>query len=351
MKRYSRTLIYLLWVCAMVRVGIGQESVIQEKSNTSEALRGVSALAKGGVWASGAHGTYLRSGDYGNTWQVGQVPGAEQLDFRDVEAFSADVAYLLSAGPGEQSRIYKTIDAGKHWTLQFTNQEPKGFLDCMGFWDQEHGMAVGDPVNGKFQVIATENGKDWAAIPTDHLPAALDGEGAFAASGTCLTVEGKSNVWFVSGGKTARVFRSKDRGRTWTVSDTPLVRGTDSVGIFSVAFRDAKHGAIGGGDYKDAEKSAANLAFSDDGGATWKLSKISPQWFFSAVAFDPRDRRSLWVVGTSGAAYAEDVEAASWNRKWPVELNSLSFSPTGDAFAVGPKGVIVHFARPTLGAK
>ena len=86
------------------------------------------------AWASGTHGTYLRTTDGGNTWQPAQVPGAEALDFRDVEAFSADLAYLLSAGPGDQSRIYKTTNAGKTWTLQFTNKNPKGFFDCMAFW-------------------------------------------------------------------------------------------------------------------------------------------------------------------------------------------------------------------------
>jgi photosystem II stability/assembly factor-like uncharacterized protein len=222
----------------------------------------------------------------------------------------------------------------------------------MKFWDQEHGIAIGDPVAGKFEVITTpDGGKTWASVPSDRMPPALDGEGAFAASGTCVAVEGKSNVWFATGGKAARVFRSKDRGKSWAVVKTPLIHGTDSTGIFSLAFRDSKHGVIAGGDYKDAHKSAANLAFSDDGGATWKVSKISPQWFFSAVAFDPRDRRSVWVVGTTGAAYAEDVEASNWIRKWPVALNAISFSLAGDAFAVGPNGTVVHFARPTLGGK
>ena len=103
-----------------------QLSTIQN-SNTTENLRGVSAPSTNVAWASGTHGTYLRTIDGGNTWHTAQVPGAESLDFRDVEAFSADLAYLLAAGPGDQSRIYKTNDAGKTWSLQFTNQEPKGF--------------------------------------------------------------------------------------------------------------------------------------------------------------------------------------------------------------------------------
>nr|MBA3916599.1 glycosyl hydrolase [Terriglobales bacterium] len=98
-------------------------------SGTTENLRGVSAASPLVVWASGTHGTYLRTTDSGNTWTVRQVPGAEALDFRDVEAFGSNLAYLLSAGPGDQSRIYKTRDGGRTWVLQFTNREPTGFLD------------------------------------------------------------------------------------------------------------------------------------------------------------------------------------------------------------------------------
>src|SRR5262249_10273642 len=155
------------------------------------------------AWASGTHGTYLRTSDSGRTWQTAQVPGAEALDFRDVEAFSADFAYLLSAGPGDQSRIYQTSDGGKTWTLQFTNKDPKGFFDCMAFWDRDHGIAVGDPVSDnsgklKFELIATEDGgSHWNSI-SESLPPAVDGEGAFAASGTCIAVQNKSNVWFAT---------------------------------------------------------------------------------------------------------------------------------------------------------
>src|SRR5277367_4996681 len=224
-----RALLFLLLTTALS----AQNPTIQ-KSNSTENLRGISVLANGVAWASGTHGTYLRTTDGGNSWQAAQVPGAEALDFRDVEAFSADLAYLLSAGPGEQSRIYKTTDAGKDWTLQFTNKNPKGFFDCMAFWDRDHGIAVGDPVADssgrlKFELISTEDGgKNWTAIGPDSLPPAIEGEGSFAASGTCIAVQASANVWFATGGKVARVFRSTDVGKTWSVADTPITHGPDS---------------------------------------------------------------------------------------------------------------------------
>ena len=334
--------VMLFLTCAL----LAQDPTVR-KSNTTENLRGVSAVDDQVVWASGTHGTYLRSTDGGSSWRAAQVPGAESLDFRDIEAFSANVAYLLSAGPGEQSRIYKTVDGGKNWALQFTNKNPKGFFDCVAFWDHDHGIAVGDPVpdsSGKlrFELIATEDGgESWKAIPAAALPLAVEGEGAFAASGSCIAVHGNSNVWFATGGKVARVFHSTDGGKTWTVADTPIIHGPDSAGIFSIAFRDAIHGVIAGGDYKHPEADGPNLAFTDDGGATWKLSPISPQAYFSAIAFAQPAAGKAVVVGSNRAAYADDIAKATWQKSWNLNLNALSVSPTGKAIAVGPKGLIV----------
>jgi len=331
---------------------LGQNPTIQ-KSNTAENLRGVSAISGGVAWASGTHGTYLRTTDGGSSWQPAQVPGAEALDFRDVEAFSADFAYLLSAGPDDQSRIYKTTDAGKTWVLQFTNKDPKGFFDCMAFWDRDRGIAVGDPVadnSGKlrFELIATDDGgKNWKPIPADAIPPAVEGEGAFAASGTCIAVQGNANVWFATGGKAARVFRSTDAGKTWTVADTPISHGPDSAGIFSIAFRDATH-VIAGGDYKHPEQDGPHLAFSNDGGLTWTVSPVSPQVYFSAVAFAMVNSEGapVLVVGSSRSAYEDDIaktpaQKASSQKSWDWNLNAVSVSPTGEAIAVGPKGLIV----------
>jgi photosystem II stability/assembly factor-like uncharacterized protein len=313
-----------------------------QKSNTTENLRGVAVLSNHVAWASGTHGIYLRAIDLrNNSWQSAQVPGAESLDFRDVEAFGADIAYLLSAGPGDQSRIYKTSDGGHAWTLQFTNKDPKGFFDCMAFWDSDHGIAVGDPVDGKFVLIKTEDGgKNWDPVPTSALPPAVEGEGAFAASGTCIAVEGKSAVWFATGGKVARVFRSSDNGKSWTVADTPMVHGNESSGIFSIAFRDATHGMIAGGDYKQPKQDGPNLATTEDGGLTWKLSNALPQAFFSAVAFDPKNDRMLAL----GSALTLEISMTA-RKLSDLNLNALSVNAAGEAVAVGPKGLIVTLKK------
>lgn len=337
------------WLCVVLTGLCSAQTHTLQDSHTTENLRGVSAVSASVVWASGTHGTYLRTLDGGNTWTPAQVPGAEALDFRDVEAFSADEAYLLAIGPGDQSRIYKTTDAGKQWALEFMNPEPKGFFDCMAFWDRTHGIAVGDPVDGKFELITTDDGIHWQPLTPAALPPAIEGEGAFAASGTCITVQGKSNVWFATG-KIARVFHSGDRGKTWSVAATPITQGTDSSGIFTIYFADDRHGIIAGGDYKHPEQEGPNLASTEDGGATWKLSTIQHQPFFSAVGYmEPSRRHGLLGVGSARATLADNVQHKAWLTSLDTNLNALSFAAPGNAWAVGPKGAIIRWLEGNTG--
>jgi len=321
------------------------QSFTAQNSTSTENLRGLSAVSPSVIWASGTHGTYLRTLDGGTTWTAGQVAGAEALDFRDVQAFSADEAYLLAAGPGEQSRIYNTVDAGKTWTLQFTNADPKGFFDCMAFWDRTHGIALGDPVDGEFALITTEDGEHWHGLSEAVGPRALAQEGAFAASGTCLVAQGADNVWFVTGGFAARVFRSSNRGNTWSAADVPLVKDNASSGAFSLAFDGEGRAVIGGGDYQQAERKPT-LAYSDDRGITWQGLPFVQQSYFSAVAIDPANRRHLLAVGSAHAAYADDLGSGAWKAYWDLNLNAAAFVGPGEAIAVGPQGKIVRFTLP-----
>ncbi len=335
--------LYRLVPLLLSSIALAQSFTIQN-SNSTENLRGLSAVSSLVIWASGAHGTYLRTVDGGATWTAAQVPGAETLDFRDLEAFSADEAYLLAAGPGDQSRIYKTADAGKTWTLQFTNGDPKGFYDCMSFWDRTHGIALGDPIEGAFELIGTDDGVHWGPLAGAVSPRSLAQEGAFAASGTCITTQG-DQVWFVTGGSAARVFRSMNRGNTWSAADLPLVKDNASSGAFSVALDGQGRALIGGGDYQHPERNP-NLAYSEDRGITWQVLPFRKQSYFSAVAIDPANRQHLLAVGSAHAAYTDNLQSGIWKGYWDLNLNAARFVGPGEAIAVGPQGKIVHFTLP-----
>jgi photosystem II stability/assembly factor-like uncharacterized protein len=312
----------------------------QQKINSDSDFRGLCVVNAQVAWVSGTKGTYARTMDGGRTWAVGTVPGAAKLDFRDVEAFGETTAYLLSIGPGEDSRIYKTTDGGNTWILQFKNPDREAFFDAIAFWDERNGVALSDPVKGQFHLIITDDaGTNWKRLSAKNLPPALPNEGAFAASGTCLVTHGSNDVWFCTGGaKTARVFHSTDRGQNWTVSETPIVAGKDSAGIFSIAFRDQNHGMIVGGDYRKPNDSGATAAITNDGGKTWTLID-SPFSFRSCVAW-AKDR---WVaVGTSGSNVSLD-SGATWKPLDRENYNSVGFASTGEGWAVGPRGRIAKF--------
>lgn len=282
-----------------------------QTSGVSGRLRGVSAVDHRFAWASGSGSTVLRTSDGGATWQKLTVT-SDQLDFRDIDALNAQTAYVLSIGNGPASRIYKTTDAGATWTLQFRNEDPKAFYDAMSFWDAQHGIVIGDAIDGQFCIMTTENGGHvWKRVPASALPPALENEGAFAASGTNIAVFGQSHAWIGTGaGAKARVLRTSDRGRTWKISETPLLAGS-SAGIFSVAFRDRNHGVIVGGDYKKESEAVDNLALTSDGGATWTLRK-GLSGFRSVVAYVP-GTRSLVAIGPSGTDYSDD-DGLTWKR-------------------------------------
>ncbi len=267
------------------------------------------------------------------------VPGAESLDFRSVFAFDEKTAYLASSGEGNISRVYKTVDGGAHWRLLFTNPDPKGFFDALAFWDKQHGIILGDPVSGRFTVFTTEDGGDsWQRQNT---PVALPDEGAFAASGTCLTVHGSRDVWFGTGGPgAARVFRSVDRGRSWTASTTPIRNDSKSAGIFSLAFSDDLHGEAAGGDYEKPSDPMRTTAITEDGGKTWTgPPRSAAAGYRSAVVFVPDVKGTLIAVGTSGSDVSRDG-GQSWDSFSSTGFNSLSAAADRAVWAAGAHGAI-----------
>lgn len=277
---------------------------IKQSVDTTASLRGLSVVNEKVVWASGTGGTVIRTVDGGKTWNVMTVAGAERQDFRDVEAFDANTAYILSIGNGESSRIYKTTDGGTTWKEQFRNKNEKAFFDAIACWDRNNCIAMSDPVDGKFVLINTKDGgATWRLMDNDKMPPAKDGEAAFAASGTCLITQGRNNVFLVTGGSAARVFRSNNRGLSWFVADTPMAKGTAGSGIFSIAMFDDKNGVIVGGNYEKPDDRNATSAFTKDGGKTWALVKrltgyrsavtyLKPNMI---VAVGPSGSNELWI--------------------------------------------------------
>src|SRR5258706_1309429 len=255
---------------------IHQPKLTPQSSGTTQGLIAVSPVNERVVWASGRGGTFVKTTNGGKTWTAGVVPGAEALQFRDVEGVSEKVAYLSSIGNNTADfRIYKTVDGGATWTMQFENQNPGAFYDCFAFWTPRRGIAHSDSVNGVFPDLRTTDGKIWKDI-SSNMPPALAGEASFAASGTCVATQGERNAWIATGGSTAaRVLATRDGGDTWNAYDTPIV-SSPSAGAFSVDFRDAWHGIVGGGDLDPADPNMAGNPGTDGRWEAWALTNTPP---------------------------------------------------------------------------
>lgn len=312
-----------------------------QQSGTTNRLQAVSPVNARVVWASGVGGTFTLTTDGGATWRAGVVPSAESLEFRDVQGVSDRVAYLLSSGKGGDSRIYRTGDGGATWTLQFQSRDPEAFYDCFAFWDRRHGVTLSDAVGGRFPAIRTADGVTWQDIG-DRLPAALPGEGGFAASGTCVAVEGATRAWIATGaGPKARILATTDGGEHWQAYPAPIVQGTAMSGVFSVAFRDRSHGILVGGDLADSLPPTRNVAVSADGGRTWTLGTPTPfPGPAFGVAYAP-GRRTVLATGPAGVALSAD-EGRTWRRLDGVEgYWAVAFADGEVGWLVGTGGRIL----------
>ena len=334
-----RTLTLFLALAPFFALSVHSQTSPVQSTGFDSNFRGASVSkahsGKYAMWVSGTKGTILRSLDDGRSWKELKVDGGADLDFRDVESFGEQTAYVMSSGDGEKYRIYKTTDGGKSWTLQFTDKRAGFFLDSLACDSQTHCFALSDPVDGKFLILSTNDGQHWKELPRDKMPAALPTEGSFAASGTSIAIC-NNDIYFGSGGPAARVFHSTDRGHSWTTSETPMASGNASSGIFSVACHGHSLIAVGG-DYREPAGTKKVAIYSTDSGATWHLAEQQPGGYRSAVAF--LSGRRLMAVGTNGRDISDDA-GIHWRRMDAINLNAFSFSGTRSC-AVGPKGTVL----------
>ena len=304
-------------------------------------------MSKRVAWVSGTAGTVLRTLDGGMTWKDVSPKGlgTEELQFRDIEAFDARRAVILSIGEGGDSRILRTTNGGASWTESFRNEEATAFYDCMAFTTPQRGVAMSDPVDGKFRLIrTTDGGRTWSRINPKGMPDAKEGEAGFAASGTCLSAGAGRRMYLVSGGTNpARVFSSKDAGRTWTVADSPLA-GSPSAGIFSIAYRGPSRGIIVGGDYLAPTGATENAAFTRDGGKTWSKSKVNPSGYRSGSDWVPCTWATALAVGPSGSDVTTDG-GRTWKSFDTGSFDSVECTRDGACWASGELGRVAALKR------
>jgi photosystem II stability/assembly factor-like uncharacterized protein len=357
-----------------------------QDSGTAASLRSIDSVDGTVAWASGSDGTVLKTIDGGAHWQKCPVPDVatdgSTLDFRGVEAWDSASAIVMSSGPGDKSRLYKTVDGCSTWTLLFKNPDsPEGFFDS--FWLNAvfgHGMLLGDPVKGQFTIFETEDGGiTWKRDPSKELLLHDQSLAAFAASNSSIArSDPRYFHGFVTGGKSGAVLfmranspdfwksllprHSKKSGPPWATSVISLASGSDATGAFSIDYRKMpaprteellKHGVDAdanvwhlvavGGDYTKPNESKGTAACSDDGGQHWFVSDTQPHGYRSSVQWSTD--LDLWIAaGTNGSDISRD-DGRNWQPLDNGNWNALSIP-----FIVGPKGRIARLDPAALPA-
>lgn len=318
------------------------EIQIQE-SGSMASFRGVAVKSELKAWVCGTGGTVLKTVDGGASWQKVNVPGADSLDFRDIELTGDQSILLMSIGNGDQSRIYKSTDGGHSWKTAYLNEEPDAFFDGFDFWDDSTGILISDPIDDKLYLLKTaDGGERWSRAGQSTLPPLNTGEYGFAASGTGITTVGSQKVWIATGGAQARVFYSTDGGESWQVSDTPMVSGKPSTGIFSIAFKDEQNGVGVGGDYQADSLATGNVILTRDGGKTWTgIAKSQAVPFKSCVVYLEND--GYIAVGTSGISWSPDG-GKSWTTLSKMSFHTAAFDPVSKVgWMAGANGAVARF--------
>ena len=279
--------------------------------SNSNRFRGLAPISSSTAYVAGTNATVLRTTNGGKIWTdvtpALSVNETLALQFRDIHAFNRHHAVALTIGEGDLSRIYSTHDGGASWTATFTNTDPAAFYDCIAFANATYGLALSDPVDGAFRLLETHDaGDSWRVVDDANVPPALAGESAFAASGTCI--EAAAGRWYVASGGVSpgRIYRSSD-AKSWNVTSSTL-SGSAASGVFSVRFRDAKHGVAVGGDFEHPDATNGTIAaWSDDGGATWQPACTPPGGYRSGAAWLSRKGKGVVVaVGPTGSDVSVD---------------------------------------------
>ncbi len=306
------------------------------ETNKAVSIRGLSVVSNKVAWLSSSGGYTAITRDGGHTWKWQQVKGFEKADFRDIEAFSDKEAIIMSSGT--PALILKTTDGGANWQLKYQNDDEAYFFDAMDFSNKKHGLILGDPIDKKFLLLETNDGGDtWHKFA--NLPDAMEGEAAFAASGTCLRISyGGDYFSVVTGGTVARHLVLEKPFKEWTYYNLPITHGQASNGAFSVAERGV---VIVGGNYSNA-KYADSVSCVFSGHPPYSNSRPGPAGYQSCVELIAP--QTYLSTGTPGSNISSD-HGYTWRQIDTISFNVCRKAKKGKlVLLAGDKGTIGIFA-------
>ena len=331
--------VFLLLVISSIEAQETQ-SINISKFSVNSSIRAIEVVNDDEVWFAGSNGLYGHTKNGGDNWVIDSMshPLVPELQFRSI-AVTNKAVFILSIG--SPALLFKISKDGKDWQIVYQEDHAKAFYDAMSFWDDRNGIAMGDPTDECLSIIITnDGGNSWKKVPCEKLPDATDGEAAFAASNSNIALYG-NHAWIVTGAADARVFHSADKGNSWEVFETPIVKGGQMTGIYTVDFFDDLNGILFGGDWNDMERNTKNKAITKDGGKTWNLTSngLLPG-YRSCVQYDPTGNGlRLIAVGIPGISTSKDG-GMSWNNVSDESYYTARYSPSGKTLWLAGKNVI-----------
>lgn len=262
------------------------------------------------------------------------------LHFRSIASTKEAVFVMSIASPAVLYKIGYNGTEATNIEEVFKEIGTEVFYDSMKFWNDEEGIAIGDPIGECMAVIITrDGGNTWEKIPCDNLPKVEKGEAAFAASNSNIAIYG-DNAWVATGGKKSRVMHTGDKGKTWEIYNTPIVSGKAMTGIFSIDFWDSNHGIIFGGDWENKSLNQNNKAITTDGGKSWSLVANGEEpGYRSSVKYVPSSQgRGIVAVGPAGISYSGDG-GQRWKKLSDEGFFAIEFVNDSVAFASGDQKI------------
>ncbi len=312
-----------------------QSITIERVFTDSLSIRAIAPIDENRVWFAANNGR-IGLVDNGIPKLANIKYGDSLLHFRAIAALK-NKAFVLSIGnPGVLYKIGFNGEVATNIEEVYTEVGEKVFYDAMAFWNENEGIAMGDPTENCLSIIITRDGGNiWKKLPCSNLPVVEEGEAAFAASNSNIALFG-DNVWICTGGKKARVFHSADKGNTWVVFDTPIIQGKTMTGIYSIAFYNEKEGIIFGGDWENKDVNTENKAITKNGGKTWKLiANGEGPGYRSSVKFVPgTEGKGIVAIGNLGISYSPN-KGKDWKELSNEGFFALEFVNDSVAFASG----------------
>lgn len=317
-----------------------------QQSGSDASLRGLWIVDQHVAWASGSGGTVLKTVD-GETWRKVSVPGADQLDFRDIYAYDDQTAVIVNAG--QPAVFYRTENGGKDWSKVYQHPHEKSFFDAIVAIDDNRLLAMSDPVDDRILLVESlDQGKTWKELPASRRPPKLDGEAGFAASGSNMIVDPRTQfVYLALGGHEpdqeaaeSRILVSRDHAKTWQVLKVPMKRNPSS-GIFSMTCLPSGACVAVGGNYLDPEDRSGHIALStSENSSLFQVPENGTQGYRSGVTFTAvGDKIALIAVGPDGSDFSWDA-GMNWKPLSDQGFHAVKSAADGTVWASGADGRI-----------